>query len=130
MAYRLATATRNASCNGNVDLLNSATMRFRTSTQPTNVGDADSGTLCSTVTFNATAFGDAVTGVATANAITSDTNAAASGTVTQARIYTSGSAIHSDCAVSTTGSDINFDNNVIVAGGTVAVTLLEIAQPI
>lgn len=130
MTYRLATATRNAACNGNVDLLNSGTIEFRTGAQPTAVNDADSGDLCATVTFGATAFGDAATGVATANAIASDTNAADSGTVTHARIKTSGAAIHSDCAVSTSGSDINFDNNVIVAGGTVAVTSLTITQPV
>lgn len=128
---RLGTAARNAGCDAIFNLLNSGTIRFRTSTQPTNVGDADSGTLCATVTFGATAFGAASTGTKTANSITSDTNAAASGTVTQARLYKSdGTTCVCDCAVSTSGSDINFDNNVIVAGGTVAVSSLTATQPI
>jgi hypothetical protein len=130
MALRLANATRSANSNASVDLLDSGTIEFRTGAQPTNVDDADSGTLCATVTFGATAFGAASNGVATANSITSDTNAASSGTATHARIKTSAPAIHSDCAVGTSGSDINFDNNVIVAAGTVAVTSLTWTQPI
>lgn len=130
MALRLANATRSGAANGAADLLNSGTIEFRTGAQPTNVDDADSGTLCATVTFGATAFGSPTNGVKTANAITSDTNAASGGTVTHARIKTSAPAIHSDCAVGTSGSDINFDNNVIVAGGTVAVTSLTWTQPV
>ncbi len=127
---RIGTASRNAAADTLFNLLNSGTIRFRTSTVPTNVGDADSGTLCATVTFGATAFGAASSGVKTANSITSDTNAAASGTVTQARLYKSdNTTCWGDCSVGTSGADINFDNNVIVAGGTVAVSSLTGTTP-
>ncbi len=55
MAYRLSTAARNASTDGVVDLLDVggvATLRIRTSTQETNVGDADGGTLLGTLTLD------------------------------------------------------------------------------
>lgn len=130
MALRLANATRSAAADAAADSLNSGTIEFRTGSVPTNVGDADSGTLCATVTFGATAFAAASNGAKTANSITSDTNAAASGTVTHARLKTSAPAIHSDCTVGTSESDINFDNNVIVAGGTVAITSLTWTQPV
>lgn len=132
MAYRLATATRNAACDANVDLLDSGTIEVRTGAQPTNVGDADSGTLLGTLTFSATAFGAAATGVATANSITSDSDADASGDAGNVRIKTSGAAIHSDAVAGEAADtpDVEFDNKSIVAGGTIAISSLTITQPI
>lgn len=132
MVYRLSTAARDAGCNGIVDLLDAAgaTIRFRTSTQPTNVGDADSGTLLGTVTFATPAFGASSTGVATAGAIASDTNADASGTAGHFRVYNGSAGIHSDGTAGTSGTDAVFDNNVIVAGGTIAVSAMTVTLPI
>ena len=131
MAYRLSTLARNLGCDAVGDALNSGKIRCRTSTQPTNVGDADSGTLLATCTFGATAFGASSTGTKTANAITSDTNAAASGTCTQARLYKSdNTTIHSDMSAGQGAGDLSFDNNVIVAGGTVAISSFTLTQPI
>lgn len=130
MAYRLSTTARNAACDAIVDLLNSGTVEIRTGAQPTNVGDADSGTLLGTLILNATAFGSASTGVATAGSITSDSSADASGTAAHARIKTSGAAIHSDCTCGQGSGDIDFDNNVIVAGGTIAITSMTVTVPI
>lgn len=127
---RLATATRNAAANANFDLLNTGTIQIRTGAQPTNVADAASGTLLGTLTFSATAFGAAATGVKTANAITSDTNADNSGTAGHARLLDSGAAIHSDATCGQGSGDFNFDNNVIVAGGTIAVSSMTGTQPI
>lgn len=130
MALRLATATRNASCDAIVDLLDSGTIQIRTGAQPTNVADAAQGALLGTLTFNAAAFGAAATGVATAAAITSDTNADASGTAAHARILDSVAGIHSDCTCGQGSGDISFDNNVIVAGGTIAISSMTITVPI
>ena len=121
MATRLANATRNAACNAVVDLLNSGTINFYTAT-PTDVDDADSGTLLGTCTFAATAFGDASEGVATAAAIVADSSADDSGTAVCARIKTSAAALHSDTDCGDGSGSINFDNNVIVAGGTIAIS--------
>jgi hypothetical protein len=131
MAYRLSTRARNLGCDAIGDDLNSGKVRFRTGAQPTNVSDADSGTLLATCTLNATAFGASSTGVKTANSVTSDTNAAASGTCAHARIYRSdNSTIHSDADAAQGSGSFNFDNNVIVAGGTVAISSLTLTQPI
>lgn len=130
MALRLANATRSASADAIVDLLDSGTIQIRTGSQPTNVGDAAQGTLLGTLTFGATAFGAASNGVATANAITSDTSADNSGTAGHARILTSGAAIHSDCTCGQGSGDIDFDNNVIVAGGVIAISSMTLTVPI
>lgn len=134
MAYRLSTNSRNKACDALVDEIDAGsgagTLAFRTGAQPTNVGDSDTGTLLGTTTFSDPAFGSASTGVATASSITSDTNADASGTAGHFRIKDSNAAIHSDGTCGTSGSDINFDNNVIVAGGTIAVSSLTITMPI
>jgi hypothetical protein len=111
-------------------LLDSGTIQIRTGAQPTNVGDAAQGTLLGTLTFGATAFGAASSGAATANAITSDTSADNSGTAAHARILTSGAAIHSDCTCGQGSGDIDFDNAVVVAGGTIAISSMTWNQPI
>jgi hypothetical protein len=133
VAFRLSTAARNAGTDGVVDLIDSGgagTIRIRTSTQPTNVGDADTGTLLGTLTFNATAFGASCAGTATAAAITSDTNADASGTAGHFRIYTGAGAIHSDGTCGQGSGDLSFDNAVIVAGGTIAISSFTVTTPI
>lgn len=130
MSYRLATATRNLAVNAIADALNSGTIQFRTGAQPTNVSDPASGTLLGTVSFGVTAFGAPATGVKTAGAIASDTNADASGTVAHARILDSGAAIHSDADCAQGSGSFNFDNAVIVAGGVIAVSSLTITVPI
>ncbi len=129
MAYRRATATRNAVADAEGDMLNGGTIQIRTGAQPATPDTAASGTLLGTLGFNATAFGAPATGVVTAAAITSDTNADASGTAGHARLLTSGAAIHSDASCGQGSGDFNFDNNVIVAGGTIAVSSLTLTAP-
>jgi hypothetical protein len=77
------------------------------------------------------AFGPPATGVITAAGISSDLSADASGTCQHARLLDSATGIHSDasCGIGA-GFDFNFDNNIIVAGGTIAVNSLNITQPI
>ena len=130
MTYRRATATRNAVADAEGALLNGGTIQFRTGAQPTNVGDAAGGTLLGTVGFSNPAFGSASNGVATANSISSDTSADNSGTVDHARLLTSGAAIHSDASCGTASEDFVFDNDVIVAGGTIAVSSLTLTAPV
>jgi hypothetical protein len=134
MAYRLATDTRNKACDAIVDDLDAGagagTIAIRTGAQPTNVGDADSGTLLGTLTFSDPAFGAAATGTATASAITSDTNADNSGTAGHARLKDSDGNIHSDMTCGQGAGDLSFDNNVIVAGGTIAISSLTVTVPI
>lgn len=84
------------------------------------------GTLLSTLTPSAT-FGTSATGVLTANAITNDSSAAATGTPGYYRIIdgTTDDGTHTQvqgsCGVGT--GDINF-SSTIAAGGTVSITSL------
>lgn len=134
MVFRLSTDTRNKSCDAIVDDIDAGagagTVAIRTGAQPTNVGDADTGTLLGTLTFSDPAFGAAVLGSAVASAVTSDTNADASGTAAHFRIKDSDTNIVADGTCGTSGEDMNFDNNVIVAGGTIAITSVKVTVPI
>ncbi len=131
--FKIGTAARNAASDAIAALLNSGTIKHYTGSPPTNVSDASSGTLLATNTFGATAFGSSSTGTATANAITSDTNAAASGTAGYFRARASGggdTAAIFQGTTGTSGCDLNFDNNVFVAGGTVAITSFTLTTPL
>lgn len=134
MTYRLSTDTRNKAADAIVDDIDAGggagTIAIRTGAQPTNVGDADSGTLLGTLIFSATAFGAAAAGVATAAAITPDTNADNSGTAGHFRIKDSAGNIHSDGTCGQGSGDLSFNNNVIVAGGTIAISSLTVTVPI
>lgn len=135
--FKIGTTMRDGGCNGIVDCIDGGTppgrLEHRTGSQPTNVSDASSGTLLGTNIYSNPAFGNSATGVATASAITSDTNADASGTAGYFRVYTGAGA---DTAAlcqgntSTSGADMNFDNNVIVSGGTIAISSMTITVPI
>lgn len=83
-----------------------------------------------TLPFSATAFGAAVNGVSTANAITSDTNAAG-GTITKAELQTSGSVAKVLCSVTATGGggDIQLSSVIVSAGQTVSLSALTYTAP-
>ena len=133
MALRLGTAARNAACDATVDLLDvggAGSIKFYTGAQPTNVSDNPSGTLLGTCPFSATAYGAASSGTATANAITSDTSADNSGTCQHGAWYNNASSPIMDADAAQGSGTINFDNNVIVAGGVIAVTSATHTVPI
>jgi hypothetical protein len=134
MAFRLSTKARNAACDAIVDLLDEGAaagkVLIRTGAQPTNVGDADSGTLLGTLPTSDPAFGAAASGVATARAITSDTSADASGTAGHARMKDSDDEVMFDADAAQGSGTVNFDNAVIVAGGTIAISSFTVTVPI
>ena len=134
MTFRLSTAARNAACDGIVDLIDAGTppglLRVRTGAQPTNVGDAEAGTLLGTLTFSATAFGASSTGTATASSITSDTSADASGTAGHFRALNAAGTAIADGTCGLGSGDMSFDNNVIVAGGTIACSSFTVTVPV
>lgn len=134
--FKISTAARNAACNAIVDLIDAGagagTCAIRTGAPPTNVSDADSGTLLGTLTFSDPAFGNASTGVATASSITSDTNADASGIAGHFRVKDSdaNTIFQGTAGVSGDTPDMVFDNATIVAGGTIAITSMTVTVPI
>ena len=115
MAVTQSTAARNAATDAVTQLIStSGKLVFRTS--PSTV--AAPGTAVATLTFSATAFGAPSSGTATANAITSDTNAAGNASpVLFATLQTSGGTIVVHCAVAASGSDINLTNGLTVSAG-------------
>lgn len=122
MAITLTTAARNAACDAIVDLLDAGagagTLEFQTS------GDVEVATL----TFSDPAFGAAATGVATASAITSDTNATG-GTIAKFRVFDSDSNEVLSGSVGTSGQDINLNTLSVSASDTVAVSSLTVTMP-
>lgn len=76
------------------------------------------GTAVATLPLSATAFGASSTGTATANAITSDTNATGNASpVATATLETSAGTVVIHCAVAASGSDIDLSNGLTVAAG-------------
>jgi hypothetical protein len=136
MALSLATSARNAAADGVVDLLDAGsgpgTIQIRTGAKPATPNTAASGTLLGTLTFSDPAFGAASNGVATANAITSDNVADASGTAGYFRALDSNGAAVFDGTIGLTGSgaDLIMNDVAIVAGGIIAISALTYTQPV
>ena len=104
MAITHSTAARNAATDAVTALIGaSGKLAFRLTG---TVGSP--GTVVATLSLSSTAFGASSSGTATANAITSDTNAT---------LQTSGGTVVIHCAVAGSGSDINMTNGLTVASG-------------
>lgn len=120
-------------------LANSGTLKIYAGTQPTDANTAvGAQTLLGTLTFGATAFGaSAASGTtpsrvatATANAITGDTSADATGTATWFRVLKSdGTTVVMDGSVGTSGCDLNLATTSIVAGVDIEVTSFTLSAP-
>lgn len=114
MAVTHSTAARNAATDAVTALIGaSGKLVFRLS------GTVSApGTAVATLSLSATAFPAAVSGTATANAITSDTNATGNASpVATATLQTSGGTVVIHCAVAASSSDINMTNGLTVAPG-------------
>jgi hypothetical protein len=131
-------ATTIASVNAIAALVNSGFLKIYSGSQPTDANTAiTSQTLLSTLTFGSTAFATATASgsagskvvTATANAIGSDTNAAATGTASWFRAYKSDNTTGAfDGSVGTSGADLNLNTTSIVSGATVSVTAFSITE--
>lgn len=124
MAVTHSTAARNAMADAVVDRLDlgSGTAAGRL------VFQTSGGTAVATLTLSNPAFGAASGGVATASAITSDTNAAG-GTTTKFELRDRDANAVILGSVGTSGQDINLSSVVIGAGDTVSVTSLTYTAP-
>ena len=107
---------------------------IRTGAQEATTLTGDAGSAAATLGMNATAFGASTSGTsdglatATANAITSDTNAAG-GTAGHFRIKSGAGTVIMQGNVGTSGADLNLNTVTITAGDTVAITSLKATQP-
>lgn len=116
-------------------------IKIYTGTKPATADMAPTGTLLGTLTLSADAFAAAAGTSAvsiTANAITSDTSADASGTAGWFRVQLTGDLGTTnttdkrlDGTITATGSggDMTLDNVNIVAGGVIACSSFVITQP-
>lgn len=130
-------------CDTVVDAIDGGTgaglLRIFNGTQPTNADDTvGTATLLAELTLSDPAFGNASDqnpdAQATANSISDDTSANASGTATWFRAVTSGATASAagiiDGDVGTTsGFDLNLDSANISSGATVSVTSWTITMP-
>ena len=114
----------NARCAAHTALLNTGYLRIYSGTQPATADTAISAqVLLAELRFNATAFGAPSSGVATANTITEDTSANATGTATWYRCLKSDetSAVE-DGTVGTATSNLILNSVAISAGAAVQVS--------
>lgn len=121
---KLSNATANLAADTVAALFNSCYLKGYDGTQAATADTAvGAQVLLFTLRCNATAFGSASAGLATANAITSDTDAAATGTATWFRVLKSdNSTVIMDGSLGTTGADINLATVSIAQHATVSVT--------
>lgn len=128
-----ANAARNAAIDAILADANNGSLRIYSGTAPANADAALGGaTLLAQLPLSADAFGDAVNGVATANAITADSSADATGTPTFFRLLASnGTTVIFQGTAGASGQELNLSDlsgGQIVAGGSVSVSSLTITQ--
>lgn len=125
MAIKYSTSLRNAigdAITAHID--DAALLRIYDGTRPANVGTAVSTqTLLAELTFGTPFAGAASSGAVTANAITEDSSADASGTASWFRIFKAdGTTAEADGDVGTSGADLNLVDTGITATEPVEVT--------
>lgn len=121
---RLSNASATLAADAVVDTLDSGYLRIYDGTIPATADTAiTTQVLLAELRFNATAFGAASNGVATANAFTADSAADNTGTASWFRAFRSdGTTVVFDGTVGTSGEDLNLNTVSIVASGSVSVT--------
>lgn len=129
---RTAVLRRNEALDAIANNANSGKLRFYSGTRPTDADTALSGnTLLAELVMNATAFGAASAGVITANAITSDSSADATGTATFVRILESdGTTAWADLSVGTSGTEVVLNTTSIVSGAQVSISSFTVTLPV
>lgn len=135
---KISTQARNAAADAIVDLIDGGTgagrIEIRTGSPPSSPSNASTGDLLGTLTFSNPAFGNAATGVATANSINSDTDADNSGTAGYFRVYAGAASDTSSIMQGTAGEsgdtpDMIFNNASVVQGGIIAVDTFTVTMP-
>lgn len=129
--FKQSNTAVNAAADAVCALANSGKLRIYNGTQATDADTAiGSQTLLAELTMNATAFGSASAGVATANSITQDSSADNAGTATWFRVLKSdGTTKLWDGSVGTSGCDLNLNSVAISAGAAVQVSSFTFTLP-
>ena len=120
---RLCSASRDLALNAALDVMNSGFLRLYDSTQPTDADTAlGAQVLLAELTLNATAWAAASSGSKSANAITADSSANATGTATWGTFATSGGVRKWDFSAGTASVNLILNTASIVAGANVSVS--------
>jgi hypothetical protein len=107
----------------------SGKLRIYSGSVPANVGTAlGAQVLLADLALSSTFAAGASGGVLTANSITSDSSADATGTASFFRLTTSGGTAVLQGTVGTSGADLNLSTTSIVSGATVSVTSFTITE--
>lgn len=124
MAIKLSAAVRNARLDALETAIGaSAVLKIRSGTVPTNITDADAGTVLATITLPADWMAAASGGAKAKSGTWEDTSADASGTAAHFRIYASdGTTQHIQGTVGTSGTDMIVDSVSFTAGQSFSVT--------
>lgn len=124
MAITLTTTARNAACDAIVDLIDVGSTDANGDLIIATAGDVEVATL----SFANPAFGSAVNGVATANAIGADTTATG-GTAAIFKFMNRNNAEVLRGSVGTSGADLNLSSVNIGAGDTISVSSFTVTMP-
>lgn len=120
---KLAVASRNLALDAAIDVVDSGSFRGYDGTQPTDADTAlGAQVLLFQCAFGADSFAAASAGSKAANAISDDTSADATGTLTWCSLVTSGAVRKMDMSAGTSGANANFNTVSIVAAGNVSIT--------
>jgi hypothetical protein len=127
---KLSTIAANAAADAVTPLLAAGYLRLYDGTQPPTADTAVSTqVLLAELRYGTPAFGAAVNAIATANAITPDASANATGTATWFRALKSdGTTVVFDGSVGTTAADLVLSAVAIAAGTAVSVTAFTYEQ--
>lgn len=124
MAIKVSVAVRNARLDAIESTIGtSAVLKIRTGSPPTNITDADSGTVLASITLPSD-WAAAASGGSKAKSGTWTVAASATGTAGHFRLYASdGTTQHMQGTVTATGGggDMTLDNTSIASGQTVTV---------
>ena len=110
----------------------SAIMKLRTGAPPTNITDADSGTVVSTINLPSDWMAAAASGVKSKSGTWDDTSADAAGTLGHYRLYKNdGTTVVSQGTITATGGggDMTVDNTVVASGQQVTITAFSWTAP-
>ena len=126
MALKLSVNVRNAALDAlETAIGTSAVLKIRTGAPPTNIADADSGTVLATLNLPSDWMAAASNGSKAKSGTWQDTSADADGTAGHFRVYASdGSTQHIQGTVTITGGggDMTVDNTSFMTGQTCTIT--------
>jgi len=126
VTIKLSEAVRNARLDAiETAIAASAVLKIRTGAPPTNISDADSGSVLATLALPADWMAGAANGSKAMAGTWQDASADAAGTAGHFRIYANDGTtqhIQGTVTISGGGGDMELDNNVIAAGQSVTIT--------